>query len=77
MKLWLVRHPQPDVPTGLCYGISDVPVVESHLDELVERLPQHLPRDAALWSSPCLTAAQHQRRSKQCQSTDSGPIRDD
>jgi alpha-ribazole phosphatase len=61
MKLWLVRHPQPDVPTGLCYGISDVPVVESHLDELVERLPQHLPRDAALWSSPlsrCLRLAQ-------------------
>jgi flagellar biosynthesis protein FlhA len=41
-------------------GWSDVPVVESHLDELVERLPQHLPRDAALWSSPlsrCLRLA--------------------
>ena len=61
MKLWLVRHPQPDVPTGLCYGISDVPVVESHLDELIDRLPTRLPRHAALWSSPlsrCLRLAQ-------------------
>jgi len=61
MKLWLVRHPQPDVPTGLCYGISDVPVVPAHLDELLEHLPRTLPRDAALWSSPlsrCLLLAQ-------------------
>lgn len=61
MKLWLVRHPQPDVPAGLCYGATDVPIVESHLAELLDALPARLPRHAALYSSPlsrCLRLAQ-------------------
>lgn len=28
MKLLLVRHPKPDVTPGLCYGQSDVPLVQ-------------------------------------------------
>ncbi|RDL43985.1 phosphoglycerate mutase [Marinomonas piezotolerans] len=28
MKLLLIRHPKPDVPLGLCYGQTDVPLVE-------------------------------------------------
>ena len=31
MTLYLVRHPQPDVAPGLCYGASDVPVTETEL----------------------------------------------
>lgn len=31
MKLFLVRHPQPDIAPGLCYGASDIPVNESEL----------------------------------------------
>jgi alpha-ribazole phosphatase len=52
MKLWLLRHPKPDVPEGLCYGASDVPIVASHLESLLTHLPGRLPRDAALYSSP-------------------------
>ena len=29
MKLLLIRHPKPDVAKGLCYGQTDVPIVES------------------------------------------------
>jgi alpha-ribazole phosphatase len=60
MTLWLVRHPRPDVSVGLCYGATDVPIVDAHLDELLERLPARLPRDADLFSSPlsrCLRLA--------------------
>ena len=52
MKLWLLRHPQPDVPTGLCYGATDVPIVDAHLDELLGHLPARLPRHATVYSSP-------------------------
>jgi alpha-ribazole phosphatase len=31
VKLHLVRHPQPDVKPGLCYGASDVAVTEAEL----------------------------------------------
>ena len=31
MTLYLVRHPQPDVAPGLCYGASDVPITEAEL----------------------------------------------
>ena len=28
MKLLLIRHPRPDVPKGLCYGATDVPLLD-------------------------------------------------
>jgi len=60
MKLWLLRHPRPAVPTGLCYGASDVPIEDDHLADLLESLPPRLPREATLYSSPlsrCLRLA--------------------
>ncbi len=59
-RLWLVRHPRPAVPAGLCYGASDVPIEDAHLLELLDALPARLPRDAAVYSSPlsrCLRLA--------------------
>lgn len=59
-RLWLVRHPRPAVPVGLCYGAADVPIDDAHLVELLEALPARLPRDAAVYSSPlsrCLRLA--------------------
>jgi len=59
-RLWLVRHPRPAVPAGLCYGASDVPIDDAHLAELLDALPARLPRDAALYCSPlsrCLRLA--------------------
>lgn len=60
MRLWLVRHPRPDVPAGLCYGATDVPIDEAHLVDLVTALPRALPAGADLYSSPlsrCLRLA--------------------
>lgn len=57
MKLLLIRHPEPDIPTGLCYGRSDVPPREDALADLVTRLHtrwrsgQHR-RPLAVFSSP-------------------------
>lgn len=59
-RLWLVRHPKPDVPPGHCYGASDVPIVDAHLEELLGLLPLRLPRHAPVYSSPltrCLRLA--------------------
>jgi alpha-ribazole phosphatase len=60
MRLWLVRHPRPDVVAGLCYGATDVPIVDAHLEALLGELPGRLPRGADLYSSPltrCLRLA--------------------
>lgn len=59
-RLWLVRHPRPAVPTGLCYGRTDVPIDDTHLAELLDALPARLPRQAEVYSSPlsrCLRLA--------------------
>ncbi len=50
MTLYLVRHPQPDVAPGLCYGASDVPVTETELARVQSGLA--LPRDLPVYSSP-------------------------
>lgn len=52
MKLWLLRHPRPDVAEGLCYGAMDVPIVHAHLHELLEALPEQLPREVQIHCSP-------------------------
>ena len=38
MRLWLIRHPKPDVPEGTCYGRTDVPTDADHFDAVVARL---------------------------------------
>lgn len=52
MKLILVRHPAPDVASGICYGRSDVVVAPQNMAascaSLLASLPAHLP----LYSSP-------------------------
>jgi len=61
VRLWLVRHPRPAVPPGLCYGALDVPIDDAHLAQLLDELPALLPRGAPLYSSPlgrCLRLAQ-------------------
>lgn len=50
MTLYLVRHPQPDVAPGLCYGASDVPVTEAELARVHAGLA--LPRGLPVYSSP-------------------------
>lgn len=43
MKLWLVRHAQPMVVPGVCYGASDVPVEPLANAGLAEQLAAALP----------------------------------
>jgi alpha-ribazole phosphatase len=62
MDLYLVRHTQPDVAEGVCYGHADLDVACSFQDELIQLQPKlsHL-KNAAIFSSPlqrCLKLAQ-------------------
>jgi alpha-ribazole phosphatase len=51
MELHLIRHPRPDVPTGLCYGQSDVALAESAPAVAAHIMP-HLPASFTLHASP-------------------------
>ena len=59
--IYLVRHTRPDVPAGVCYGQSDVPLAESFAEELaLLRKKLILPAKAVVMSSPlqrCLQLA--------------------
>jgi alpha-ribazole phosphatase len=48
----LLRHPQPEVPAGLCYGQLDVAPVETALHSTAQRLVTELPMGAVVWTSP-------------------------
>lgn len=51
MELHLIRHPRPDVPPGVCYGQTDVPLAESAA-EVAARLAPLLPTEFRLHASP-------------------------
>jgi alpha-ribazole phosphatase len=61
----LVRHPDVRVATGTCYGQLDVPINETHLNVVTERIASdfiqsHLPKPAHIITSPsqrCLRLA--------------------
>lgn len=55
MELHLIRHPRPDVPAGVCYGQSDVGLVEAP-DAVAARLRPILPARFALHASPLARA---------------------
>jgi alpha-ribazole phosphatase len=50
MTLYLVRHPQPNVAPGLCYGASDVPVTGTELARVHAGLA--LPSGLPVYASP-------------------------
>lgn len=61
-RLWLVRHPRPCVPEGVCYGATDVPVDPDHLRVVQSTLAAQLPlrahwRVSALSRAGALAAA--------------------
>lgn len=57
MRLYLVRHLQPMVAAGVCYGRSDLPVNPQLLAAALPALRAQLPCDAPLFSSPLLRCA--------------------
>ena len=52
MKLILVRHPAPDVASGVCYGSSDVAVAPHILAAARASLRISLPANTPLYTSP-------------------------
>lgn len=51
MRLYLVRHAQPDVPEGTCYGRSDLPTVAEHQRHIIVQLATSLPARVPIFSS--------------------------
>lgn len=56
--LWLVRHAQPLVAPGLCYGASDVLADEAHTQASAQRLAEHVPPQCEVWVSGLQRAQQ-------------------
>ena len=58
MKLWLVRHAQPLIAPGVCYGATDVAADESATLLAAQQLAQVLPLGISMISSPLQRCAQ-------------------
>ncbi|MDO9198484.1 histidine phosphatase family protein [Rhodoferax sp.] len=52
MKLWLVRHAQPVIAPGVCYGATDVAAEPQATLQAAQALAQTLPNGVAVVSSP-------------------------
>lgn len=52
MRLILVRHPQPMIAPGICYGRSDLAVAPEQLAQTLAALSTTLPQGLPLYSSP-------------------------
>lgn len=50
--LWLVRHAQPHIASGVCYGALDVAADPQATRQAAQTLAQHLPEHAQLYASP-------------------------
>ena len=58
MKLWLVRHAQPLIASGVCYGATDVAADPQATLQAAHELVRWLPQGQALVSSPLKRCAQ-------------------
>lgn len=62
MDLVLIRHPAPAIEAGVCYGSSDVPLLDAagvSAEALAKRLAKlDVPPPKALWTSPLQRCAQ-------------------
>lgn len=55
MQLYLVRHPQPRVAPGICYGRLDLPLAAPAAQAAArvrQQLPSARPADLPCWTSP-------------------------
>lgn len=52
MRLYLVRHPQPEVAPGVCYGSTDLAVAPQEHERVAVALAQVLPMGLPVFSSP-------------------------
>lgn len=75
MRLYLVRHPEPDVATGICYGRTDVTVPKERTARASTLLAPSLPRHLTIYSSPAIRCAALAH--SLAQALASGPVRFD
>ena len=58
MRLYLVRHPKPDVPAGYCYGRTDLPAQDADTARVLGALTnQGLPGAMPVYASPLQRSA--------------------
>lgn len=58
MRLILVRHPKPDVASGICYGSADLGVASAEVDAVANGLNRAgLPGEAVVHASPLARCA--------------------
>lgn len=76
MKLWLVRHAQPEVASGTCYGQLDLPARAPHTERCAAALAIVLPANARLMHSPLQRCAELATRLHQLR-PDLTPVADD
>jgi alpha-ribazole phosphatase len=58
MRIYLVRHPQPEVASGVCYGSTDLAVSAHERVSVLAALTAMLPADAPVFSSPLRRCAE-------------------
>jgi len=59
MQLVLVRHPQPEVSPGICYGRSDMPASPAAIAQVASRLREAgLPGTLPVYASPLMRCAE-------------------
>lgn len=58
MKLWLLRHAPVSLPSGLCYGASDVPADASLTREAAQAFAPLPPPGTPVWVSGLMRAQQ-------------------
>ena len=58
MRIYLVRHPRPEVPAGHCYGRSDLAANEADVERVLAALAnQGLPGAMPVYASPLARSA--------------------
>jgi len=58
MRIYLVRHPRPEVPAGHCYGRSDLAANEADVERVLTALAnQGLPGAMPVYASPLARSA--------------------
>lgn len=60
MKLWCLRHPEPDIATGVCYGWLDMPAKATHLRHVAQWVGQQLAQAATAADATLATNRLHQ-----------------
>ena len=51
MRLYLIRHPQPDIAPGLCYGATDLRVAADEVDRVLAGVHALVPQRIPVFSS--------------------------